>query len=93
MVSQKGFFQVHQRLIEIFGVQLPFAGKSVLVCGDLYQLPPVRDFPVFNNRSVENCHPLQFAAIDLWRMFKIVELTEIMRQHPILKKTCNRYGK
>ena len=80
MVSQKVFFQVHQRLIEIFGVQLPFAGKSVLVCGDLYQLPPVRAFPVFNNRSVENCHPLQFAAIDLWRMFKIVELTEIMRQ-------------
>ena len=42
MVSQKGFFQVHQR---IFGVQLPFAGKSVLVCGDLYQLPPLSPLP------------------------------------------------
>ena len=40
----------------------------------------MRAFPVFNNSSVENCHPLQFAAIDLWRMFEIVELTEIMRQ-------------
>ena len=60
-------------------MQLPFAGKSVLVCGDLYQLPLVRAVPVYNNRCL-NCSPLQFAAIDLWRMFKIVELSEIMRQ-------------
>ena len=73
MVSQKVFFQVHQRMIEIFRVQLPVAGKSVLVCSDLYQLPPVRAVPVYNNRCLLNCcSPLQFAAIDLWRMFKIV---------------------
>ena len=80
MISQKIFFQVHQRTIEIIRVQLPFAGKSVLVCGDLYQLPPVRAVPVYNNRCLLNCSPLQFAAIDLWRMFKIVELSEMMRQ-------------
>ena len=52
----------------------------VLVCGDLYQLPPVRACPVFENRIVENCSPLRYAALDLWRMFKIIELTEITRQ-------------
>ena len=61
-------------------MQLSFAGKSVLVCGDLCQLPPVRAVPVYNNRRLLNCSPLQFAAIDLWRMFKIVELSEIMKQ-------------
>ena len=42
--------------------------------------PPVRAVPVYNNRCLLNCSPLQFAAIDLWRMFKIVELSEIMRK-------------
>ena len=29
MVSQKVFFQLHQKLMEIFLVQLPFAGLSL----------------------------------------------------------------
>ena len=69
---------MHQRLIEIFKVQLPFAGKSVLVCGDFYQLPPVRASPVFHS-CTGNFHALQY-AVDLWRMFRIVKLTKIMRQ-------------
>ena len=44
MVPSKLLFQVHQRLIEIFesSSNIAFAGKSVILCGDLYQLPPVR---------------------------------------------------
>ena len=44
MVSSVLFYQVHQRLNEIFGclTELPFAGLPVLVCGDLYQLPPLK---------------------------------------------------
>ena len=51
MVSKKVFLPVHQRLIVIFRVQQPFAGKSLLVCGDLYQLPPVRALSVYDNSS------------------------------------------
>ena len=49
MVRSKLLFQVHQRLLEIFAcsANIPFAGKPVLVCGDLYQLPPVRAKPIF----------------------------------------------
>ena len=44
MVSSVLFYQVHQRLNEIFGVStdLPFAGLPVVVCGNLYQLPSVK---------------------------------------------------
>ena len=49
MVPNKLLFYVHQRLIENFESpsDIPFAGKSVMPCGDLYQLPPVRAKPFF----------------------------------------------
>ena len=48
MVSKKVFYQIHQRLIEIFRLpDQPFAGKSILAVGDLYQLPPVNAKPVY----------------------------------------------
>ena len=44
MVSSDLFYKIHARLTEIFGCKSdePFAGIPVLVCGDLYQLPPVK---------------------------------------------------
>ena len=49
MVSNKLLLNVHQRLVEIFGCSLdiPFAGISVIACGDFYQLPPIQQEPVF----------------------------------------------
>ena len=54
-VSSKLFYQVHKRMNEIFcpGQDFPFGGKSVLVCGDLYQLPPARAKPVFTFNETE----------------------------------------
>ena len=48
-VSGKLFYQIHKRLNEIFspGQDIPFGGKSIVVCGDLYQLPPVNAKPIF----------------------------------------------
>ena len=74
-------FKIHQRLLEIFqcSSNIPFAGKSVLLCGDLYQLPPVRAKPIFLFDDSETL--IQgVISMDLWRNFKIAELTEIMRQ-------------
>ena len=50
MVSAKLLLQTHQRLCEIFGTSdsIPFANKTVIVSGDLYQLPPVLAKPVFS---------------------------------------------
>ena len=79
MVSNTLLLYIHQRLIEIFGCvsdyNKPFAGVTVLLVGDLYQLPPVLKKPVFAQyyNELYNIYPL-------WRNFKMCELTEVMRQ-------------
>ena len=77
MVSNITLTHIHQRLCEIFGCNLdqPFAGKTVLVVGDLMQLPPVRAQYVFVPP------PGPFGNIfSLWSTFKMCELTQVMRQ-------------
>ena len=68
MVISKLLLNVHQRLVEIFGcsTDIPFAGISVIACGDFCQLPSIQQRPL----NISHC----------WRLFKIAELTEVMRQ-------------
>ena len=80
MVSGKLLYQIHKRLNEIFSPQqdIPFGGKWVLVCGDLYQLPPVQAKPAFMFNETETSEG--FLMLDLWHKFKLAELTETMHQ-------------
>ena len=79
MVSNTLLLYIHQRLVEIFGCvsdfSKPFAGLSIILVGDLYQLPPVMQKPIFAefNDQLYNIYPL-------WRNFQMCELTEVMRQ-------------
>ena len=79
MVSSDLFCKIHARLIEIFGCKSDehFAGIPILVCGDLYQLPPVKGRPIF---SVSDDSIQSLISYDLWRLFQLAELDEIMRQ-------------
>jgi len=66
--------------VKYFGItdnKNPFAGKSILLCGDLYQLPPIRASPVF---SFEGRDKKMISIFKLWHLFKLAELTESMRQ-------------
>ena len=80
MVSNKLFYQIHKRLNEIFSPRqdVPFGGKSVLVCGALCQLPPVRAKPVFTFNDTETMEG--FINMDLQRKFRLPELDQVMRQ-------------
>ena len=80
MLSGKLLYQVHRCLNEIFHPlqDIPFGGKAVLVCGDFYQLPPVQGKPVFMFNETNTSGG--FLMLDLWRKFRLVELTEIMCQ-------------
>ncbi|XP_057290277.1 uncharacterized protein LOC130612964 [Hydractinia symbiolongicarpus] len=68
---------IQQRLTDIFGCSddFPFAGISVIACGDFYQLPPIHARPIYADYkdvllNVSHC----------WKYFKIAKLTEVMRQ-------------
>ena len=77
MVSNKLLLQIHQRLVEIFqcSPDKPFAGISVIVFGDFYQLPPIQQRPLYAEFSDSMLN-----ISNLWHLFKIAELTEFMRQ-------------
>ena len=69
---------MNQRLIEIVGCgnNKPFAGISMILFGDIYQLPPVGPKPIYmSNQSVKG-----YITLDLWEMFQFAEITEVMRQ-------------
>ena len=76
-VANTTLLHIHQRLKEIFNITNSelFARISFIAVGDLYQLPPIRRRAVFDNYKNDTfnlCHP--------WNAFKMIELTEIMRQ-------------
>ncbi|XP_057299096.1 uncharacterized protein LOC130629775 [Hydractinia symbiolongicarpus] len=77
MVSNKLLLHIHQRLSEIFGCadDIPFAGISVIACGDFYQLPPIQARPVYAEYK-----DALLNLLHCWKHFKIAELTEVMRQ-------------
>ncbi len=74
MVSVPQLDYIHGRLQQIKGTSNTcyFGNVSILAVGDFYQLPPIRATPL--------CYPRYEVLKDLWHLFKMVELTEIMRQ-------------
>ena len=56
-----------------------FGGVSILAVGDLYQLPPVGQAPLFS--TVSDCYAQLYGLGSLWvDHFLMLELTEVMRQ-------------
>lgn len=83
MVGTKILHWVHQRLVQITGRNEPFGGISVLVVGDLNQLPPVGDQKVFLPFGNPNNNPigkLLGPVSKLWEPFQYYELAQVMRQ-------------
>ena len=89
MVGSNMLLEVHKRLQQIKAV-LPdatFGGVSILAVGDLYQLRPVGQTPVFS--SVRNCYSKQYLARSLWvDGFKMIKLDEIITQKDDAELLC-----
>ena len=77
MVSNILLLHINQRLVEIFGCNsnIPFAGLTVIFCVDCFQLPTIQARPIYSDYNDERQN-----IVHLWRMFKLAELTEVMRQ-------------
>lgn len=70
-------YNIHYRLCQIFGSHEAFGGKSVMVLGDFKQLRPVGDAYACKPRR----DPVaKLVGNPLWSKFKLLELTQIMRQ-------------
>ncbi|XP_072041439.1 uncharacterized protein [Amphiura filiformis] len=75
MVSVPQFDYINGRLQQIKGCSdtTYFGNVSILAVGDFYQLPPI-------SPRTPLCLPRDDILMDLWNLFNVVELTEIMRQ-------------
>jgi len=83
MVGQRMLSFIDQRLQEVNNSNRPFGGASVVVFGDLFQLPPVMDGFVFSDLSQSSLQVEQYSALapNLWKThFTMFELSIIMRQ-------------
>lgn len=70
--------RIDYRLKQIFKSTSPFGGISILVFGDLKQLPPVGDRWIFSPAATDPYSVIH--GTSLWDKFKFFELSEIMRQ-------------
>ncbi|MDQ5929397.1 MAG: hypothetical protein QG594_1176, partial [Bacteroidota bacterium] len=90
MCGANMFSYIDERLKQITGNSSPFGGLTMILFGDLLQLPPVKDSMIFMNRNAST--ELNYSNIvntqnenPLWQMFSIYRLTEIMRQQNDLR--------
>nr|XP_043868972.1 uncharacterized protein LOC122758736 [Solea senegalensis] len=82
MVNPNLLAYVHGRLRQMKqSGNKPFGNICVIAVGDFYQLPPVKGKPLY----VEDLN------IDLWSLFSVVQLTEVVRQtDSVFSKLLNR---
>ena len=81
MVGANMLLEIHRRLQQIKGVSndTVFGNVSILAVGDLYQLPPVGQAPLFN--TVSDCYAQLCGSGSLWvDHFLMHELIQVMRQ-------------
>ena len=70
--------QVHRRLCQAKGSTEAFGGLTFVICGDVRQLPPVHDLPIY---SVEGGELAQKEGRELYQLFdEAIRLTESHRQ-------------
>ena len=77
MVSNIRLLHINKRLCEILGYpeSQPLPDLSIIVVGDLLQLPPIKSPQIFEKY---NC---RFGGVfSLWSLFLMAQLTEVMRQ-------------
>ena len=80
MVGADTLLEIHKQLQQNKGVSddVTFGSVSILAVGDLYQLPPVAQAPLFS--TVSDCYAQLYHSGSLWvDELKPIELDQIMR--------------
>ena len=79
LVKSDVLYQIHRRLMEIFQSEDLFANKTIMLVGDLLQLPPVKGKCIFQTPNDHKFETLCQEA-DLWKQFEVFELCHNHRQ-------------
>ena len=83
MVGSQQFQDINTHLCKILHGDIKkndFGGISMLLVGDLYQLPPVMQCPIFKQHKIQQPGDM---APSPWHTFILHELTEIMHQKDV----------
>ena len=82
LVGADMLIQVHQRLVQIFQTEEDelFAGKTVIMVGDLMQLPPVLATPIFKPPKCDRFRIFNSAVDGVFQQFEPYHLSENHRQ-------------
>ena len=83
MVGSTRLYEIHRRFQDIMCSQDLFGGKSVLLLGDIMQLPPVYATPIFQNPKPDDDpknSALSSSSDNLWQSFEVVVLKNNFRQ-------------
>ena len=79
LVGADMLYRIHMRLREIFQCDDLFANKSILLVGDILQLPPVKETYIFNRPYNKKFWGL-YHDNNLWRSFTPIVLKKCFRQ-------------
>ena len=79
MVKPDQLYQLHMRLQEIKQNKRDFGGVSILLCGDLLQLPPVLSNQIFEAPK-NQAFRRHYEVSSLWDLYDSIELTHNHRQ-------------
>ena len=78
-VGNRFLYCIDERLRQIFTIDRPFGGVYVIFFGDLYQLKPVRDGPIFKKLTVRDLDKGAFYDSP-WFSCELFTLKKIVRQ-------------
>ena len=80
MISSDRLYDVHRRMEEILISKDRFGGRSVMLVGDIMQLPPVKGQPIYSPPFSKKNRSLFTSSESLWKNFKVATLSRNLRQ-------------
>lgn len=88
MVDSILLAKIDQRLKEITGINLPFGGKHMILCGDFFQIPPVCGMSLYtaalalnNPGEVSSLGPIGKPKFDGTQLFASYKMFSMMDQY------------
>ena len=88
MISSDHLYNVHRRMEEIMMSKDAFGGRSILLFGDIMQLPPVRAIPIYSKPKSQKNRSLFNSSENLWNNFEVVTLKKNFRQGVSKLRQC-----